>query len=135
MGSSSEAINNGKWEVSEETFRRMPRNKFGNKVTCYASGHFKWSTGDDENYLARPRLIFSRRLFALQRSFPGVLFLAGPLFLHSFQTLLFFTSGFIFELVIAVNLLDNQMADYSFGGTDEENAELKKLNAEVVSKS
>jgi hypothetical protein len=25
------------------------------------------------------------------------------------------------------------MADYSFGGTDEENAELKKLNAEVVS--
>ena len=24
------------------------------------------------------------------------------------------------------------MADYSFGGTDEENAELKKLNAEVV---
>ena len=26
------------------------------------------------------------------------------------------------------------MADYSFGGTDEENAELKKLNADVVSK-
>ena len=26
------------------------------------------------------------------------------------------------------------MADYSFGGSDEENAELKKLNAEVVSK-
>lgn len=26
-----------------------------------------------------------------------------------------------------------KMADYSFGGTDEENAELKKLNAEVVS--
>lgn len=25
------------------------------------------------------------------------------------------------------------MADYTFGGTDEENAELKKLNAEVVS--
>lgn len=25
------------------------------------------------------------------------------------------------------------MADYNFGGTDEENAELKKLNAEVVS--
>ena len=25
------------------------------------------------------------------------------------------------------------MADYSFGGTEEENAELKKLNAEVVS--
>ena len=25
------------------------------------------------------------------------------------------------------------MADYSFGGSDEENAELKKLNAEVVS--
>lgn len=25
------------------------------------------------------------------------------------------------------------MADYSFGGTDEENAELKKLNVEVVS--
>ena len=25
------------------------------------------------------------------------------------------------------------MADYSFGGTDEENAELKKLNTEVVS--
>jgi hypothetical protein len=24
------------------------------------------------------------------------------------------------------------MADYSFGGTEEENAELKKLNAEVV---
>ena len=24
------------------------------------------------------------------------------------------------------------MADYSFGGSDEENAELKKLNAEVV---
>ena len=24
------------------------------------------------------------------------------------------------------------MADYSFGGTDEENAELKKLNTEVV---
>ena len=24
------------------------------------------------------------------------------------------------------------MGDYSFGGTDEENAELKKLNAEVV---
>ena len=24
------------------------------------------------------------------------------------------------------------MADYQFGGTDEENAELKKLNAEVV---
>jgi len=24
------------------------------------------------------------------------------------------------------------MAEYSFGGTDEENAELKKLNAEVV---
>ena len=24
------------------------------------------------------------------------------------------------------------MADYSFGGTDEENAELKKLNEEVV---
>lgn len=24
------------------------------------------------------------------------------------------------------------MADYSFGGTDEENAELKKLNNEVV---
>jgi hypothetical protein len=24
------------------------------------------------------------------------------------------------------------MADFSFGGTDEENAELKKLNAEVV---
>ena len=24
------------------------------------------------------------------------------------------------------------MADYSFGGTDEENAELRKLNAEVV---
>ena len=24
------------------------------------------------------------------------------------------------------------MADYSFGGTDEENAELKKLNGEVV---
>ena len=24
------------------------------------------------------------------------------------------------------------MADYSFGGTDEENAELKKLNSEVV---
>ena len=24
------------------------------------------------------------------------------------------------------------MADYTFGGTDEENAELKKLNAEVV---
>ena len=27
------------------------------------------------------------------------------------------------------------MADYSFGGTDEENAELKKLNSEVVSSS
>jgi hypothetical protein len=26
------------------------------------------------------------------------------------------------------------MADYSFGGTEEENAELKKLNAEVVRK-
>jgi hypothetical protein len=25
------------------------------------------------------------------------------------------------------------MADYTFGGTDEENTELKKLNAEVVS--
>ena len=25
------------------------------------------------------------------------------------------------------------MADYTFGGTDEENAELKKLNTEVVS--
>ena len=25
------------------------------------------------------------------------------------------------------------MADYSFGGSDEENAELKKLNTEVVS--
>ena len=25
------------------------------------------------------------------------------------------------------------MADFNFGGTDEENAELKKLNAEVVS--
>jgi len=25
------------------------------------------------------------------------------------------------------------MADYNLGGTDEENAELKKLNAEVVS--
>lgn len=24
------------------------------------------------------------------------------------------------------------MADYSFGGTDEENAELKKLNTDVV---
>ena len=24
------------------------------------------------------------------------------------------------------------MADYSFGGSDEENAELKKLNADVV---
>ena len=24
------------------------------------------------------------------------------------------------------------MADYNFGGSDEENAELKKLNAEVV---
>lgn len=24
------------------------------------------------------------------------------------------------------------MGDYAFGGTDEENAELKKLNAEVV---
>ncbi len=28
---------------------------------------------------------------------------------------------------------DAQMADFSFGGTDEENVELKKLNAEVVS--
>ena len=27
------------------------------------------------------------------------------------------------------------MADYSFGGSDEENAELKKLNAEVVGHS
>ena len=27
------------------------------------------------------------------------------------------------------------MADYSFGGSDEENAELKKLNAEVVCRS
>ena len=26
-----------------------------------------------------------------------------------------------------------EMADYSFGGSDEENAELKKLNTEVVS--
>ena len=25
------------------------------------------------------------------------------------------------------------MGDYTFGGTDEENAEIKKLNAEVVS--
>lgn len=31
------------------------------------------------------------------------------------------------------SLLVLAMADYSFGGTDEENAELKKLNAEVVS--
>ena len=29
-------------------------------------------------------------------------------------------------------LCSGVMADYSFGGTDEENAELKKLNAEVV---
>jgi len=28
-----------------------------------------------------------------------------------------------------------EMADYSFGGSDEENAELKKLNTEVVSLS
>ena len=27
------------------------------------------------------------------------------------------------------------MADYSFGGSDEENAELKKLEAEVVGRS
>ena len=26
------------------------------------------------------------------------------------------------------------MADFTFGGTDEENAELRKLNAEVVSR-
>ena len=30
-------------------------------------------------------------------------------------------------------LSDHKMADYNFGGSDEENAELKKLNAEVVS--
>ena len=29
-------------------------------------------------------------------------------------------------------MLLSTMADYSFGGTDEENAELKKLNVEVV---
>ena len=37
-----------------------------------------------------------------------------------------------FNLNKSKNSQVQSMADYSFGGTDEENAELKKLNAEVV---
>jgi hypothetical protein len=36
-------------------------------------------------------------------------------------------------LISPVLVTHSAMADYTFGGTDEENTELKKLNAEVVS--
>ena len=42
------------------------------------------------------------------------------------------TANTLFTLLL---ILNGTMADYSFGGSDEENAELKKLNAEVVSPS
>lgn len=37
-----------------------------------------------------------------------------------------------FSVLCSIHLGAAVMADYSFGGSDEENTELKKLNADVV---